>query len=322
MPTDNMFSRMFSGNSSQKKESAFTTLSTSSDVFIRVALELLSNAPVTKRNEALKTSIKNSFTALDESAKNSKTLMSIFKPFQMACQSKNPELASIAIDCLGKLFTYNFWGQYDLDGLKEEELNQDYSAKEILDPALMDEDSDEDSSYKQHIQNLTGTAGMIAFVIHTICTSATNGDERVELQIIKALQAAISTSDPAYCLHGPVLVKTVRTVFNVFLVSTSTNVQTVAQGALIQMIQNILNRIPKGIQISIRPTQQQQQQDVVNASVIDDKPPMEKTASAAPIQMQPNLELSLKDAYQVIALLCKWSIHPFTLPEGYVCISL
>ncbi len=58
-------SKLFSGNHQptlQKKESTFTTLTTSSDVFIRVALELLQNAPGTKRNENLKTAIKQSFS--------------------------------------------------------------------------------------------------------------------------------------------------------------------------------------------------------------------------------------------------------------------
>lgn len=60
--SDNVFSRMFGSGAGQKKESTFTTLSPSSDVFVRVALELLQNAPAVKRNEQLKNAIKSSFS--------------------------------------------------------------------------------------------------------------------------------------------------------------------------------------------------------------------------------------------------------------------
>lgn len=243
--SDNFFSRMFA-KENPKNESSFAALTDSSDVFIRVALELLSNAPVTKRNETLKTAISKSFQALDSLPKDSHTMMVVFSPFQIACQSKNSELISIAIDCLGKLFTYNFWGQYNLEGIPE-------ITKKAKDALEQDDTAGIDDG------EVTGTVGMIYFVIDTIASTYSNVDERVELQIIKvlkfysykALQAAVSTSNPAFCLHGSVLIKAIRTTYNIFLVSNSTNVQAVAQGALTQMVQNIYGRIPKGIQVPI-----------------------------------------------------------------------
>ena len=237
--SDNIFSRMF--KEPLKKESTFSSLTDSSDVFIRVALELLLNAPPTKRNDGLKAAITASFQALDSLPKDSQTMMAVFSPFQIACQSKNSEMVSIAIDCLGKLFTYNFWGQYNLEGLSDLTKNSKVTI-------------DQDDIAGIDDGDMSGTAGMISFVIDTIASSYSNVDERVELQIVKvwklkanfkALQAAVSTSDPAFCLHGSVLIKAIRTTYNIFLVSNSTNVQAVAQGALTQMVQYVYGRIPK-----------------------------------------------------------------------------
>lgn len=173
-------------------------------------------------------------------------MMAVFQPFQLACQSRNSELVSIAIDCLGKLFTYDFWGQYDLAELK----NQLEAAPR---PQIKDLHVEEDNDVAEEDQEtLTGTAQMIAFVIDAICGSYTNTDEKVELQIVKALQAAVSTSSPAHCLHGSVLLSAIRTTYNIFLVSNSVSVQTVAQGALTQMVQTIFGRVPKGLQITLQ----------------------------------------------------------------------
>lgn len=97
----------------------------------------------------------------------------IFKPFQIACESGNPELSTIAIDCLGKLFTYNYWGR-----VSEESVLQ---AKEANGKEKQSESNDADDGDND------GTETMITFVIDTICNgfSGESTDERVQLQIIK-----------------------------------------------------------------------------------------------------------------------------------------
>jgi brefeldin A-inhibited guanine nucleotide-exchange protein len=168
-----MFSRIFNKDTA-KNESSFSALTDTSDVFIRVALELLTNAPATKRNDGLKKSIAASFRALDSLPKDSQTMMVVFSPFEIACQSKNSELISIAIDCLGKLFTYNFWGQYNLDGISELTKNSRIAV-------------DQDDTAGIDDGDVTGVAGMISFVIDTIASAYSGVDERAELQIVKVI---------------------------------------------------------------------------------------------------------------------------------------
>lgn len=82
----------------------------------------------------------------------------VFRPFEIACESGNPDTMIIAIDCLGKLFTYNYWTFVQASTNVEELANEN-----------------------------DGTSETIAFVINTICDSfqGEGTHERVELQIIK-----------------------------------------------------------------------------------------------------------------------------------------
>jgi brefeldin A-inhibited guanine nucleotide-exchange protein len=174
-----MFSRIFNKDTT-KNESSFSALTDTSDVFIRVALELLTNAPATKRIDGLKNAIAVSFVALDSLPKDSRTMMVVFSPFQIACQSKNSEIISIAIDCLGKLFTYNFWGQYNLDGISD-----------LTKSSRIAVDHDDTAGIDDG--DVTGVAGMISFVIDTIASAYSGVDERAELQIIKVINISNKT---------------------------------------------------------------------------------------------------------------------------------
>ncbi|KAH6598916.1 hypothetical protein BASA50_003422 [Batrachochytrium salamandrivorans] len=217
--------------------------SNSSDFFIRMALDMLQTSKEGRRNEPLKAAIRLATGALD-STDGEQSPVAIFKPFQIACESGSAEMATIAIDCMGKLFTYDYWGraseEYDIsgkDGLVVGAMglkNQPHAA------SLVDEQQEDDSDND-------GTKGMISFVIGTICNgfAGESTDEKVQLQIIKALQAALTTSTPAYTLHGAILLKAIRTTYNIFLLSKSQDVQIVAQSTVTQMIQNVFGRVPR-----------------------------------------------------------------------------
>jgi brefeldin A-inhibited guanine nucleotide-exchange protein len=132
-----------------------TSTSSSGDFFIRMSLDLLSASRI--KNDNLRQAIQNASSALDHP--ESAPPLQVFKPFQLACQSGNPELSTIAIDCLGKLFTYNYW-------------------KFAQDVHVEVKEGEEDND---------GTLEMITFVIDTICDTfvGESTDEKVQLQIIK-----------------------------------------------------------------------------------------------------------------------------------------
>lgn len=58
------------------------------------------------------------------------------------------------------------------------------------------------------------------------------------------MTAAVLVNDVNACLHGGQLLKAVRVMYNIFLLSKSPIVQTVAQAALTQITSSIFNRVP------------------------------------------------------------------------------
>ncbi|KAI8920934.1 hypothetical protein DFJ77DRAFT_506560 [Powellomyces hirtus] len=227
----------------------------SSDVFIKLALEQMQAAKEAKKFNGLKDASKSAMEALEShSAMDSQSIQTVFAPFQMACRSRQPVLATIAIDCLGKLFTYNYWGRHEVllegdavVGGTVADFDMDPPRKEGTAPRLS---GDDDRSSMESEGDAGG--GMVAFVVDTICDTfggGENTDEKVQLQIVKALLAAVSTTDPTAAIHGGVLLKAVRTTYNIFLLSKSANTQIVAQATLTQMVQAVFGRVPQAEKI-------------------------------------------------------------------------
>lgn len=253
----------------------------------------------------------------------------MFQPFQIACRSGNPELLVIAIDCLGKLFSYNYWKT--AAGLEPDNSAQ-FKKASTNDGEEEDHDND-------------GTEAIIMFVIDTICDgfSGESTDEKVQLQIIKvttclqeAFQAALTNADPAFSLHGAVLLKAIRTTYNIFLLSKSTHVQMVAQGTVLQMVQNVFGRIPKSVEhVAITGTEPKSS-NKQQSEETDIKPEPEMPAS---INLNSNFEgggskqsnegyksqncrtdmihrREVNDAFKVFRTLCILSMKPIPGAEG------
>lgn len=167
--------------------------------------------------------------------------------------------------------------------------------------------------------------------------------------------AAVSSSDPASAVHGAILLKAVRTTYNIFLLSKSAQVQIIAQATLTQMVQAVYGRLPKdfaktleketGSQSSspgqISPAKVSEGEETEN----QDKPqPDDDTisqTSTAVINRSPSggslnegarpavegetdqpkdifNDIHIKDAYLVFRALCKLSMKPIPAPEGFV----
>lgn len=252
------------------------------DFFIRMAFDLFANSKDYRKLEALSKSVALATTELDSATPTGNSSIVIFQPFQIACRSNNPELLVIAIDCLGKLFSYNYW-KPSFDSLHPENI----AIKRSSNPDEEDQDAG-------------GTVTMIAFVIDTICDgfSGESTDEKVQLQIIKAFQAALSNTDPSSRLHGAVLLKAIRTTYNIFLLSKVVNVQIVAQATVTQMVQNVMGRIPKTAGTS--DTQSKLNREAVVKSSIDTS----------------LLHREIQDSFKVFRTLCILSMKPLPGSEG------
>lgn len=129
----------------------------------------------------------------------------VFEPLRLACATRSTNLVVTSLDCLGKLVSYSFFAE-DVPSNPSEE-------------ALAD------------------------VVTSTVCDAFYEGlDDRAQLQIIKALLAVVLSS--SVHVHQSSLMKAVRTVYNIFLLSKSASTQAVAQGVLTQMVHHVFGRVP------------------------------------------------------------------------------
>lgn len=134
----------------------------------------------------------------------------VFAPLQLATRSGTIPLTTTALDCIGKLISYSY-----------------FSAP----------------SHRTVAQDGAEQAPLIDRAIDTIC-DCFHGETtlpEIQLQIVKSLLAAVLNDK--IIVHGAGLLKAVRQVYNVFLLSRNTANQQVAQGTLTQMVGTVFERV-------------------------------------------------------------------------------
>ncbi|ORX40224.1 hypothetical protein BD324DRAFT_644628 [Kockovaella imperatae] len=89
-----------------------------------------------------------------------------------------------------------------------------------------------------------GQSPLPDLITHTITLSWTEtSPPQVALQVVKALMAIVLSTDRGMLVHQSSLLKAIRSVYNVFLLSNDTANQVVAQGGLTQMVHHVFGRV-------------------------------------------------------------------------------
>ena len=89
-----------------------------------------------------------------------------------------------------------------------------------------------------------GLSPLPDLITHTISLSYTEiSPPQVATQVVKALMAIVLSTDTGMLVHQSSLLKAIRTVYNVFLLSTDQPNQVVAQGGLTQMVHHVFSRV-------------------------------------------------------------------------------
>ncbi|ORY49065.1 Sec7-domain-containing protein [Rhizoclosmatium globosum] len=328
------------------------------ETFIKHTLEQLVNAKEGKKLPNLLSSAKQALAALEKKDPDLQAMQTVFQPFQIACQSRQPILATTAIDCLGKLFTYNYWGRCNTSS----ELNEDdengvvspLTAAEMattsLSPSVnspvktnssqlkMDLDDDRDGF---DIDKNERSFGIVGQVVDTICDAfiGETTDDKLQLQIVKALMSAISSSDPKSAIHGAVLLRAIRATYNIFLFSKTQTTQMLAQTTLQQMVQALFGRVsppilPKPMIREVSMVAAEQTGSLQNSIILDtpnrgsiatETNNQDSSASITVGAQDSNdaikrrkdpLNLTYKDLHLVFRALCKLSMKPIPPQEG------
>ncbi|KAJ1660460.1 guanine nucleotide exchange protein for ADP-robosylation factor [Dispira simplex] len=194
----------------------------------------------------------------------SATLMSlIVTPLRLACAMDNPQVTTIALDCIEKLISYRFF---------------EYCVHEPVPPAGQTQPAHKPGE---------SILDQLVTIICQYCAGEM-AHETVQLQIVKALLAAVSctSADPKHCLHQDPLLVAVRTIYNIFLMARSEPIQVLAQGALAQIVHLVFNRVqvsapPEGsTELAYLVKQNDLLPQLPNGTVLDSVPPMQNPTTS------------------------------------------
>ena len=185
----------------------------SSIVFVVSALGEIAASKEARKKKGLAESANKALAAIkrQDAAPNPEI---IFEPLRLATETSSIPLTTTALDCIGKLISYSYFS--------------------IPTPVY------DSSSIPSQQQQPTP---LIERAIETICDcfqdEATPAE--IQLQIVKSLLAAVLNDK--IIVHGSGLLKAVRQVYNIFLLSKSPTNQQIAQGTLTQMVGTVFERV-------------------------------------------------------------------------------
>ena len=197
---------------------------TVSVVLISTALETIANSREAKRSTPLKDSVQRALD-LVRLGEGGDRPRDIFEPLRLACETKNEKLMIASLDCISKLISYSFF--------VEDSPRPNFTSPPPSPGGPNGRQSG--STQGSHEPSLVDT------VVHTITSCHTESSpETVSLQIVKALLALVLST--TVLVHQSSLLKAVRTVYNIFLLSVDPVNQMVAQGGLTQIVNHVFAR--------------------------------------------------------------------------------
>jgi brefeldin A-inhibited guanine nucleotide-exchange protein len=233
-----------------------------SKVLISSALDQIASSKEAKRSAPLKESTQKA-TELLQAGRVGENPRDILEPLRLACETKNEKLMAVSLDCISKLIGFDFFADDDID------LPQRPSPPPSPNPNRRSSIPDGNQSIPQ--------PSLVDLVAHTIvsCYTETTPDT-VCVQIVKAiLNLVVSTTT---VVHHSSLLKCIRTVYNIYMLSAELRTQQVAQAALSQMVDHIFNR--SGLEDE--PRHSVDRRDSLAASVPDSLPGLNTAETEAP----------------------------------------
>ncbi|KAG9093830.1 guanine nucleotide exchange protein for ADP-robosylation factor, partial [Ceratobasidium sp. UAMH 11750] len=205
-----------------------------SPVVVTSALETIAASREAKRSTPFKDSVTHALE-LVKSGRSLERPREIFEPLRMAVETHNEKLMVTGLDCIAKLVSHGFFAE---DVLPEHAYN---SPPPSPAPGATPSSRDGQSTAQMPLADL---------VTNTITSAYTDSTpDPVSLQIVKALLSLVLS--PTILVHHSSLLKAVRTVYNVFLLSNDPVNQMVAQGGLTQMVNHVFARCKIGENASV-----------------------------------------------------------------------
>lgn len=195
---------------------------TLSSIHLSTALTSIGASKEARRSPPLQKAIASALEALKEAEIKADPIDQalILEPLRLACETRSAVLQSTALDCISKLVSHSFFHAGPIGALPS---------------------SDETSStpeVPQRQDTVTVSDHLVAIITSTYTETT---PDSVALQIVKSILALVLS--PTTPVHHSSLLKAVRTVYNIFLLSADPVNQMVAQGGLTQMVHHVFGRV-------------------------------------------------------------------------------
>lgn len=194
-----------------------------SSVLITSALETIAASREAKRSTPLRESTHKALELVRADLAGDQP-REIFEPLRLACETRSEKLMIASLDCITKLISHSFFVD-------------DSSA--LL--ASLPSPPPSPGPGRRDSQSSIAEPSLVDVVVHTItsCHTETSPDA-VSLQVVRSLLSLVLSA--TILVHQSALLKAVRTVYNIFLMSNDAVNQTVAQGGLTQMVNHVFAR--------------------------------------------------------------------------------
>ncbi|KAI9509449.1 Sec7-domain-containing protein [Russula earlei] len=194
-----------------------------SSVLITSALETIAASREAKKSTSLRESTQKALELVRADQAGDRP-REIFEPLRLACETRSEKLMIASLDCITKLISHSFF--------------LDDSSSHL---ASLPSPPPSPGSGRRDSHSNIPEPSLVDLVVHTItsCHTETSPDA-VSLQVVRALLALVLSQ--TILVHQSALLKAVRTVYNVFLMSNDPVNQTVAQGGLTQMVNHVFAR--------------------------------------------------------------------------------
>ncbi|KAI8388960.1 uncharacterized protein GWK60_E00627 [Nakaseomyces glabratus] len=200
----------------------------SSSPLSKTILETILQERDIKKYPNVQKSIERALDRLKETgAANPIDSILVFEALRSTCRTGSSRIQSKALDGLSKLFSFH-----------------------ALDETVLVNPPDSNASNDQTTAQQEGVTPppkqkLIDAAIDTIadCFQGESTDERVELQIVRALSGCILVEDAHSNCHGASLLKAIRTIYNIFIFSLNPSNQGIAQATLTQLVGAVFDKI-------------------------------------------------------------------------------
>jgi|SRR6266850_1194993 len=223
MSTNSLASAPSPGGTVHRRSLTFARGNAVSSVFITSALETIAASREAKKSTPLRESAHKALELVRSDLAGDQP-RDIFEPLRLACETRSEKLMIASLDCITKLISHSFF--------------VDDSSPHLA--SLPSPPPSPGPGRRDSHSNLPEPS-LVDLVVHTItsCHTETSPDP-VSLQVVRALLSLVLS--PTVLVHQSALLKAVRTVYNIFLMSNDPVNQTVAQGGLTQMVNHVFAR--------------------------------------------------------------------------------